>query len=148
LARIAGIDVDEMLERLRPYADRGWVEFDAAGLITSGVTMPETAVDLLPKLGYRVASYRGTGPAIASGWARRPRRWFPGIAVLLVVDTDVPGGHAMLARDGMLFDNNNPAGMPGLDHPHSQARVRVILRTYAGDEVAERRWPIVGDPAA
>jgi hypothetical protein len=90
-----------MLDLLRPYADRGWVEVDAAGLVIS-VTMPEVAVALLPSLGQQVASYRGTGPALAAGWAR----WFPGAA------PDhrrrrTPGGHALLARDGLLLDNGN-----------------------------------------
>jgi len=70
-----------MLDLLRPYAVSGWVEYDAAGLVIS-VTMPEVAVALLLSLGFRVASYRGTGPALAAGWAR----WFPGAVLLLIAD--------------------------------------------------------------
>ena len=45
LAEVAGLPAGAMIALLRPYADRGWVEYDAGGLITS-VTMPEVAVAL------------------------------------------------------------------------------------------------------
>jgi hypothetical protein len=136
-----------MLDRIRLHADTGWIQYDAAGLVIS-VTMPEVAVALMPCLGFRVASYRGTGPALAAGWARWSARWFPGTTLLLVVDaTGGPGGHVVIAHDGLLLDNGNTDGLPGLDHPYCEARVRVALRF---DEVADpRRWPIVSyDPTS
>jgi hypothetical protein len=69
LAEVTGIPADEMLDRIRLHADTGWIQYDAAGLVIS-VTMPEVAVALMPCLGFRVASYRGTGPPLAAGWAR------------------------------------------------------------------------------
>jgi hypothetical protein len=148
LAQIAGIPAGEMVELLRPYADHDppWVGFDAAGRIASGVIMPELAVDLMPGLGFRVASYKGTGPLIASGWARWSSRWFPGAAILLIVDTDVPGGHVVIAKDGLILDNQNPAGLLGPNHPYADARVRVILRFDDGADM--RRWVVVAEPAA
>jgi hypothetical protein len=148
LAEVTGIPADEMLDLIAPYHDRGWVKHDDLGRVL-GVMMPEVAISLLPSLGFRVASYRGTGPAIASGWARWSSRWFPGAALLLIVDgrDGVHCGHTMVARDGLLLDNGNTDGLPGLDHPYSEARVRVALRF---DEVADpRRWPIVScDPTS
>jgi hypothetical protein len=149
LAELAGLPAGTVLDLLRPYAERGWAEYDAAGLVI-GVTMPEVAVALLPSLGFRVASYRGTGPPLAARWARWSARWFPGRSLLLIADgRDGPGGHVLLARDGLLLDNGNSDGLPGLDHPYAAARVRVALRLYDAAEVRRdadaRRWPVVGE---
>ena len=111
--------------------------------------MPEVAVALLSTLGFRVARYTSVGPIIASGWARRSARWFPGAPLFLIVDSGAEiGGHALIARDGLLLDNGHPAGLPGRDHPYAVARVRVVLRLYdkaeAQRDADARRWPIVG----
>jgi hypothetical protein len=140
LAEVAGISADELLNLLADWVDR-----------RGGVTMPEAAVAVMPGLGFRVASYGGVGPSSASGWARWSARWFPGRALILVVDADGrPGGHALIARDGQLLDNNVPDGLPSADHPYAEARVRVVLKFCKGDELPKpadaRRWPIVGEP--
>jgi hypothetical protein len=144
MAQVAGISGDEMLDLLRPYAERGWVEYNPAGVVIR-VMMPEVAVELLPTLGHRVASFKGTGPAQASGWARWSHRWFPGSSLLLIVDgNDGPGGHVVISQDSLIRDNNNPDGLSGEDHPTPRRGwVSCVLRfDGAGDA---RRWPIVGE---
>jgi hypothetical protein len=110
------------------------------------VTLPEVAVAIMPRLGFRVVNYKGVGPLIASGWARWSSRWFPGTPLLLLIGGDgCPGGHVVIARDGLLYDNGNPDGLTGLDHPCASAIVRCVLRLYVdGDErVDPRRWVVV-----
>lgn len=153
LADLVGVPPSDVLDLLRPYAARGWVEYDDDGQVDS-VTMPEVAVALLPTLGFDVASYKGTGPAVAAGWARWSARWYRGDPLLLVVDSAVPSAlpksyvHVLIARDGLLFDNNVPDGLPGAEHPYAAAKVRVVLRLYDGgtaevQNAGARRWPVV-----
>jgi hypothetical protein len=142
IAEIAGICDGAVLGLIRA---RGWVECDDDGRVDS-VAMPEAAVAVLRELGHGVASYRGTGPATAEGWARWSARWYPGIPLLLVVDSAMPDAvagdaHALVARDGLLRDNNVPDGLPGAEHPHGNMRVRVVLRVYDNDAATHaRRW--------
>jgi hypothetical protein len=151
-ANIAGLPAGrETLDLFRPYVDRGWVECDDAGHVVS-IAMPETAVALLPSLGFRVASYAGTGPAFAVGWARWSTRLYRGVPLLLVVESMMPDAgakdtHVLVARDGALFDNNVPAGRSGADHPYAAARVLNVLRLLVAGTADPRRWNVAAVPS-
>lgn len=127
-----------MLDLFRACADRGWVRYGCDGQVDA-LKVVDAAVALLPTLGYRVAScYKGTGPDNAVGWARWSSRWYPDAPLLLEVD-----GHALVARDGLLYDNNCPNGLSGAEHPYAAARVRVVLPVCKNaDEAIARRWVV------
>jgi len=147
LAEVAGIPIDQMLDKIRQYQDRGWVRFDPDGQLIGGVRMPETAIALLSSLGFRLASYESVGPLVAFGWARWSSRWYPGASLLLSVvhdDGGVPCGHTLIVKEGRIYDANRPDGMPGEDHPCAAARVRVILRVIDDGAAVGRRWMELG----
>ena len=121
------------------------VKYDDAGEVT-GIMMPEAAVALFCGLGFHVASYKGTGPAFAVGWANWSR-WYRGAPLLLIVESAMPDAgpndnHALVARDGALFDNNVPDGLPGAEHPYAAARVRIVLRLCDAGTADPRRWNV------
>jgi hypothetical protein len=41
------------------------------------------------------------------------------------------------------LDNNAPNGLPGAEHPHSDMRVRVVLRLYDDAATHARRWATI-----
>jgi hypothetical protein len=129
LAEVAGIPIDQMLDKIRQYQDRGWVRFDPDGQLIGGVRMPETAIALLSSLGFRLASYESVGPLVAFGWARWSSRWYR---------------HTLIVKEGRIYDANRPDGMPGEDHPCAAARVRVILRVIDDGAAVGRRWMELG----
>jgi hypothetical protein len=142
LAYVAGIPADEMSELLRPFVDRGWVELDEAGQISEVRMLPQVAAALMP-----VWSFEKIGPIWPADWARWSVRWYPDTTLMLIVDSVSGSGfHVLLARNGLLLDNQNPEGLPGSDHPYADKRVRCILRFDDGADT--RRWAPVVDPAA
>jgi hypothetical protein len=101
------------------------------------VLMPDAALDVLrDRLGFDIAEYEGEGPADVAGWARLSASRFLGDRLLLTAESrhhvgDPEGrrpAHSLVAEAGWIFDNQNPRGLRGGEHPYRDARVLAVHR--------------------
>ncbi len=88
----------------------------------AGVSIPVlTAV--LEELGYRVRRYKteavaGQVRAHVATWAQRSRERWPGRAIILCTSD-----HCLTLCDGIVYDNWEPRGVPGREHPYARTVV-------------------------
>lgn len=78
------------------------------------------AAAVLDELGYRVRHYRGADPlrAHVATWAKRVQARWPGRALLLATRS-----HALVTKDGSVYDNHVPLGVEGAHHPYARSIV-------------------------
>jgi hypothetical protein len=124
------------VEVILRHRHRGLLRLAADSSI-SDVLMPDVALEVLrDRLGFDVAEYEGDGPADVRGWARLSASRFLGDRLLITAqsrhDVGDPRGrrpaHSLLAEAGWIFDNQNPRGLRGGEHPYRDARVLAVHR--------------------
>lgn len=54
-------------------------------------------------------------------WANRSKKFYPGFTFLVFTST-----HALIIKDGRVFDNWSPHGPSGKDHPFAKTRVSEV----------------------
>jgi hypothetical protein len=112
---ITGADIESVVH---PALNRHGHEPSLTGLVV-GASM-RAAVATLGELGYTVRRYRGDrrGCQVRTLAKLSAERW-PG-HTLLVSTID----HALVVRDGRVFDNHHPHGPAGDAHSYARCRVQ------------------------
>jgi hypothetical protein len=81
---------------------------------------------VLHQLGFKItASVRRPGMTIAK-WAANRAKWADKSTWLVT-----NAGHAMIYRDGVIYDNGNKGGKPSAEHPYATARLRSAYQVSA-----------------
>lgn len=112
LAAITGADVESVIH---PALNRHGHEDTLTGLVT-GVYRHVTLA-ALEELGWVARRYKGRAGKVAALAALSAQRW-PG-HTLLVFTTQ----HALVVRDGRVYDSWAPHGPAGADHPYADEPV-------------------------
>lgn len=114
---LTGADYESVIH---PSLNRHSGAAEMRGLLSmvTGVVM-NVAVLSLRELGCHVRRYRGDslGSHVAT-WARRSADRYPGRALLIATRS-----HALVIKDGRVYDNHLPAGAAGEDHPFAKCPV-------------------------
>ena len=119
-AVICALTGEPLVAVVNPALNRHGRRRDTLTGTVAGVSLPVLR-DVLDELGYRLREYRHDDlRARVSTWAKRSLRW-PGRNVLISTS-----GHALVVRDGKVYDNHEPIGVP--PERHSWRNVTV---TYA-----------------
>lgn len=113
LAAITGADVESVLH---PALNRHGCEPSLTDIVV-GVYRHVT-LDVLWELGYAARRYKGKRRQHVSTIARMSAERWAGHTVLVFTNE-----HALVVRDGRVFDNHMPHGPTGKDHPYSAAPI-------------------------
>lgn len=113
IVAITGADVESVVwPALNRHSESDWLTGPVAAI---GMSAAER---VLNELGYVVRGYRHEHRQRLHTWAEWSRNKYAG-RILLLATHD----HAMVAKDGMVYDTARPYGVPGWQHPDAKCIV-------------------------